>query len=161
RQAARTLGHENFAAGDRLELDANLSNDQEGDIVFGNLDHPQGGTFRVASTDPADWLGNRVNAVQVTTKRPPVRAPIGPSSDRDLRARAVAMIDHRVVGSRPNDDEPIPLMPLAVFTDHTGESTHGWDHHCRRVKKDEWRFDYQAKKFVAGADEIPEVTVTI
>ena len=71
------------------------------------------------------------------------------------------MIDHHVVGFRPNDDQPIPLMPLAIFTDHQGDIPNGWDFHCRRVVRDELRFDYQAKRFVAGRDEIPEVVVVI
>lgn len=157
RTAALTLSRENFAAGERLQLDPNLSNDPDGDIVFGNLDRPQGGIFRVVSGNPADWVGDQVNAVQITTRRSPVRSPIGGGSDRELRARAVAMIDHRVVGFRPNDDEPIPLMPIGIFTDHTGQISHGWDYHCRRVPQDELRFDYEAKRFVAGPDEIPEV----
>lgn len=161
RSAALTLGQENFAAGERLQLDANPTNDQDGDIVFGKLDHPQGGTFRVVSGNPANWIGDQVNAVQITTRRSPVRSPVGGGSDRELRARAVAMIDHRVVGFRPNDDEPIPLMPIGVFTDHQGQVTHGWDHECRRMPQDELRFDYETKRFVEGPDEIPEIPVIL
>lgn len=161
RKAALTLGHENFANGERLDLDANLANDQDGDLVFGRLDHPKGGTFRVVSRNPADWVGDQINAVQVTTRQSPVRSPVGGGSDRDLRTRAVAMIDHRVVGFRPNDDQPIPLMPIGVFTDHLGEVQHGWDYQLRRVRQDELRFDYQTKRFGPGNDEIPEIPVLI
>jgi len=103
-----------------------------------------------------------VNAVRVTLRRCPVRAPFGGCSpDREVIARATAMLDWCVVGFHPNDDSPVPLMPVGVLTDHRGELPCGWDAHCRRGDRDAWRFDPESRKWVAGQDGIPEVTVII
>lgn len=161
REAAMALGEANVARGELLRFEPNESNDPEGDLIFGQLDHPKGGTFRVASGNPSDWTGDKINAIQVTTRRISMRSPFGTGARNDVRARAVAMIDHRIVGFRPNDDEPVPLMPLAVYTDHQGTTPNTWDHECRKLARDELRYDYEQKRFVPGADLIPEVTVVI
>lgn len=179
RAAAVTLGHLNVAGGERLGFHPNEGNDPDGDIVFGTLDRPLGGTFKAAKpaaatnadkatrADRGDQAGgelgtaDRVNAVQVTFRRSPVRGPLGgPTPDRDVLARSVAMLDFAVVGFRPRDGSPVPLVPIGIFTDHVGRADNAWDTHLR-AGKDEWRFDAKAKKFVAGADGIPEVAVLV
>ena len=32
-------------------------------------------------------------------------------------------------------------MPIAVFTDHTGEVSTSWDAQVRRTDRDQWKFD--------------------
>jgi hypothetical protein len=161
RAAAVELGRANFAGGERLELDENSGNDPDGDIVFGQLDRPLSGKFEPVGKHPSDCAGDRVNAVRVTLRRGPVRATFGGCApERDVLARATAMLDWRVVGFRPHDDSQLPLIPIGVCTDHKGELPHGWDAHCRR-DRDEWKFDHEHRKWAAGRDGIPEVTVVL
>ncbi len=162
RAAAVTLGHANFAGGERLKLDINSKNHPDGDILFGQLDRPLSGRFDVAGSDPSECVGDRVNAVRVVVRRCSVKAPFGACApDREVLACATAMLDWRVVGFRPNDDSPIPLIPVGVFTDHKGELPYGWDAHCRRRDRDDWHYDPETRKCVPGRDGIPEVTVVI
>lgn len=178
RVAAHRLAHANFAEGQRLQLNPNPTNAPDGDIVFGHLDHPQGGTFTpvptgLFPTDPTDpdqqptpaavaaWAGTRLNAVRVTTRRPPVKAPFGgKTNNREVLGQAVAILDFQVVGFHPLTDEPLPLMPIGLLTDHLGEVPNGWDA-CARNGLDEWRFDSSTQKFVPGSDGIPEVRVVL
>jgi hypothetical protein len=162
RTAAIALGQANFAGGERLELDENAGNDPDGDIVFGQLDRPLSGHFEPIGKHAADCVGDRVNAVRVTLRRGPVRASFGGCApERDVLARATAMLDWRVVGFRPKDDSQLPLIPIGICTDHKGELPHGWDAHCRRRDRDEWHFDHENRKCLAGRDGIPEVTVIL
>jgi hypothetical protein len=162
RRAAVTLGHANFAGGERLTLDPNVSHDPGGDVVFGHLDHPVGGNFEPAGPDVSDCVGDRVNAVRITLRRAPVRAPFGGNApQREVVARSTAMLDWSVVGFRPNNDLPIPLIPIGIFTDHKGERPDSWDTHCRRRERDERKYDYDARKFLAGNDGIPELSVVL
>ena len=145
---AVALARANFAVGKPLRLDLNPTNDADGDVVLGRLVHPTHEAFDPAGTDPRHWVGSHLNAVQVTVRGAQVRAPLGgPGVDREVAARAVGILDFRLVGFHPNDDLPISLMPIAVYTDHTGDSLAGWDHHTRGAAPD--------------LDSIPKVTVVI
>ena len=162
RLAAVTLARENFAGGERLEIDANAMNLPDGDVVFGQLDQPLSGNFIPASSDITDCIGDRINAVVVAVHRSPVKATFGGfAPDREVIASATAMLDWRVIGFRPNNDLPIPLVPIGIYSDHKGEVPQSWDAHCRNHDRDNWRFDPETNQFVAGRDGIPEVTVVI
>ena len=159
--AALALGHANFAGGERLDLA------RDGAVAFGHLDGPLSATF--APFDPAAKPTGlpTVNAARVTVRRSPVRAPLGGATpDKDLRARATAMLDRSVVGFRPKDAAPIPLMPVAIFTDHDGKLPNGWDANLAVAraagdKADAAAFDAAKNVFAPGPDGIPEVTAII
>lgn len=160
RDAAANLAGANLAGGERIKLDPNPDNQADGAIVFGSLDKPVGGNFQPVGTDPANWVGNKANAVMVTVRRSAIRGvfgAIGPSGD--VLARSVAMLDFGVYGFHPIDDTPTPLVPVAILTDHTGVHPNGWDHLARKAGPDNWAFDAGENKFVPGNDGIPEVTV--
>jgi hypothetical protein len=162
RAAAVTLARMNFAGGEQLQLDPNELDDPEGDIVLGHLDRPLSGTFEPLGADRSEWIGHRINAVRITARRSPVRAPFGGnSSDRDVLARSTAMLDWNVVGFLPKDDSPVPLIPIGVFTDHLGELSQAWDTHFRKQERDEWRFNSELRQWVAEPDGIPEITIVI
>jgi Flp pilus assembly protein TadG len=159
--AAQRLGHLNVAAGERLDLETNTAQDPDGEIVFGRLDCPSCGPFTPAGSNPNSWVGDQINAVQITTRRNPILSPFGGAAPpRTIRARSVAFLDWEVVGFRPFNDLPFPLIPVGVFTDHTGAYPSGWDAHCR-TDPDEWKFDPKTHRFVPGQDGIPEVTVVL
>ncbi len=162
RNAALTLAQANFAAGEQLALDPNDASLPDGELVFGFLDTPLGEFQPAASLadDPDAWIGDRINAVQVTPGRSSLSAPFdGPAPDRKVRARATAMLDWCVVGFRPNNDSPVPLIPIGLVTDHAGIAPHGW--HAEQAASDEWRFDPITRSFVPGQDGIPEIVVTL
>ncbi len=162
RNKALELASLNFSAGNRLQLDPNTECDPEGDVVFGRVPSHGSGVFTPMDAKPASWVGDRINAVQITPRRQAIAAPFGgPAPDRPVMARSLAMLDWEVVGFRPFNNEPVPMVPIAVFTDHIGKARNSWDAHCRVVKNDHLRFDHEKRQFVPGNDGIPEVKATI
>ncbi|WP_161968023.1 pilus assembly protein TadG-related protein [Fimbriiglobus ruber] len=160
RDAAGTLAAANLVAGKYLQLQPNPDNSADGDIVLGFMDSPLG-TFNPATgSDPSSWSGTRLNAVHVTTRRSGTGAILGVMG-RDAFARATAMLDFAVVGFRTLTDDPLPLVPVGVFTDHVGALPDSWDAKIARSPTDEWAFDPNTGQFIPGADGIPEVTVVI
>lgn len=152
RFAARTLARSNLSFGEPLDVGLNEANQDDGDIVFGDFRTAEGGgrVFAPAGTDPANWAGAAVTAVRVTVSRSPVDAPFGSAPDRKLLARATAVLDFGVVGLRPTNDDPVPLVPVALFPA------------AKAKDADEWAFDPEKKAFVQGkGDGIPEFRVVL
>jgi len=161
RGAALLLSQANSAGGQGLHFDP------DHDVVFGRLDHFGLHSGKFDPFDPTSDAGNgnRINAVRVVVRRGAVRAPLGGSTpDKDVLAGATAMLDWSVVGFRPKDETPLPLIPVAVFTDHVGKVPHGWDGRLRAARftgGDTMAFDAETRRFSPGSDGIPEVAVII
>ncbi len=160
RQAAQALGQMNFALDERLQLDANADNDPDGDIVIGRLDRPLNGTLIAYSEGAAPASDWPVNAVRVRVRRPPLAGVFrGPAPPQEIAAVATAWLDRRVVGYRPLTDDPIPLMPIGLFTDHTGNDPALWDG-LLRAGNDSWSYDWNNRRWLPGGDGIPEAVLS-
>ncbi len=161
RQAAQVVGQMNFALDERLQLDANPDNDPAGDIVIGRLDRPVNGTFIAYSEDAAPASDWPVNAVRVRVRRPPLAEIFrGPAPPQEVAAVATAWLDRRVVGYRPLTDDPIPLMPIGLFTDHIGDNSDLWDGQLR-AGNDSWSYDWNNRRWLPGGDGIPEAELFV
>ena len=149
REAADHLAGANFAQGQQLKIRPNPENKADGDIVFGRHD----GTFDALAAG-----ADRATAVQVTLAGPQVRDLLGGTRfSRNAPARATGKLDFAVTGFRPLDGRA-PVVPLALFTDHTGTNASGWDAQLAAAR-DEWRLD--EKGWSGGSDGIPEVVVVV
>lgn len=162
RGTAVALASANFAHGERLQLNDNPGHDTDGDLVLGMLDRPLGGAFVPAGPEFGGRLVHKVNAVRVSLRRSAVDAPLGGSApDREVVARATAMLDWSVIGFLPRNDTPIPLMPIGLYTDHAGQHRNGWDARCEPGDQDNWRFDPELHRWIREPDGIPEVVVKL
>lgn len=149
REAADRLVGENYAQGKHLSLRPNPDNKPDGDLVFGRIDGPFS-PFK-SDDEPA-------TAVQVTLAGPKVRDLLGGTRfARNVPARAAAYLDFAVTGFRPLD-APAPVVPLALFTDHTGKHPNGWDAR-HAAGRDDWR--REGDRWAEGPDGVPEVVVVI
>lgn len=137
RQNAQQYAELNLVQGQGMYLDPNSSNDPEGDIVFGTLPHPRSKEFVLpdftTNFDPK-WLN--VNTVRVTGRRQaqhpngPVYLHNGPLLSRqptDIAAASTATLDRFVLGFRPMGRQPLPLVPLGLFSFLPGTLKHCWE----------------------------------
>ena len=162
RQMAQTIGQLNFAGDERLSLDLNVTNNPEGDIVIGQLDRPLRGTFRPLPPDPESWDNSAINAVRVTVRRSALPGLWGGESPQQaVVAQATAFLDWRVVGYRPSHDRPIPLVPIALYSDPSGEDIRSWEGQWHRRTLDIWSYDRSNQRWQAGADGLPEIVQTL
>jgi hypothetical protein len=158
RQMAQTIGQLNFAGDERLSLDLNDTNDPEGDIVIGQLDRPLGGTFRPLPPDVASWDNSAINAVRVTVRRSALPGLLwGQPPRQAIVARATAFLDWRVVGYRPSHDRPIPLIPIALYSDPSGNDLRSWEGQWHRRQVDTWSYDGGNQRWQVGSDGLPEI----
>ncbi|MCS7021592.1 MAG: pilus assembly protein TadG-related protein [Gemmataceae bacterium] len=162
RQVAQIIAQMNFAGDQQLRLDLNEANDPQGDIVVGQLDEPLRGTFTPLPTDPSLWENASINAVRVQVRRSPLPGLWGGRPpQQDIAARATAMLDWRVVGFRPRNEQPIPLMPIALYTDHNGADPSGWDGQWQHRHHDLWRYDPHHQQWQVGPDGLSEIHLVL
>lgn len=160
RQMALMVGQLNFSGNERLQLNANQANDPRGDIVIGYLDRPLHATFTPLTPDTDSWDNSAINAVRVVVRRSPIPALLGGRSpEQDVVATATAILDWRVIGYRPRNEQPVPLMPIALYTDHDGVDPQGWDGQWLRRDKDSWSYDPSGRRWQVGRDGLPEIVV--
>jgi hypothetical protein len=162
RQMAQTIGQLNFAGNKRLSLDLNDPNNPEGDIVIGQLDRPLRGTFRPLPADVDSWDNSAINAVRVTVRRSALPGLWGGRPPQTaIAAQATAFLDWRVVGYRPSHDRPIPLVPIALYSDPSGEDARSWEWQWQRRLCDIWSYDRSNQRWQTGADGLPEIVQTL
>lgn len=158
RQMAQTIGQLNLAGDERLNLDLNESNDPDGDIVIGHLDRPLGGTLTPLPADGNAWDNASINAVRVTVRRSTLPTLLGGQPPQQaIVARATAFLDWRVVGYRPSHDRPIPLIPIALFSDPSKTDVRSWEAQWHQGLVDSWSYDGVNRCWQVGADGLPEV----
>ncbi len=127
RQEALTYGQLNRVAGQPLLLSHNRNNFADGDIIFGYIDDPATKVFIQAQNlnDPTNTFLTSINAVRIIGRRTKARGnPAGTLASRafglsfvDMTATSTALLDHNVIGFRPNTSQPLPLAPLAILSD--------------------------------------------
>jgi hypothetical protein len=166
----------------RLQLPAHATdNPPDGDVVFAFLGEPRGVSpsdrvLRVADLDgfldgqPFLPLVNtvRVNARRTRSHDAAVRLWGGVFTgceSADVVARATATVDRDVIGFRPICGQPVPLMPIALFTRHgqpppDAGLPNSWED-ALRAGTDMWRCDRTSGVFASGSDGLPEATMVM
>lgn len=155
RRSAAEVARHNFVEGKPLDLclDEGEKKDRGrdcGEAVLGTLDRAVGGLFAPFRPNANTPGWGRVNAVQVT-----VRQPGKPT----VFTTVVGVLDDAVVGFRPWDDKPAPVMPVALY-DGREDDHPTWREAVKRAA-DQWAFDRERNRFVPGRDGIPEVRVRV
>jgi hypothetical protein len=156
RREAVRYAAENEVYGRSLELYANPGNEADGDVVFGVV--PSARSRQFLSVDlregGREWLSG-INAVRITARQTGERgnAPLlndGPLLSRtanDVSRPATAMLDRAVIGLRPVDAKPIPLAPVALLSDPSGETGESWEYQVElRGGPDGWHYDRQLRR---------------
>jgi Flp pilus assembly protein TadG len=171
-EEAQKYAADNLLKGQKVVLQANATNDDSGDVVFGTLNRPRDRVFISAKTqsdDEKDLL--YINTVQITVRRTADRGNavrtnggkfLSPKG-QDMIVRAMATLDRDVIGFRPIFDKPLPIVPIALRSDPSGNDPNSWEFQVRnRGGADEWRFNAENKVFVNDekGDAIHEMLVT-
>ncbi len=132
------------------ELDANLTNDLNGDLVIGSIADFQ----RVDDMDFSDR--SSFNAVQVRVRRDQIQNGEVPlffarflGRDRvSLRATATAAVTRNVIGFQPPPNStPVPMLPIAIELDT-------WENIIRQDNaQDAYTWDETLEEVVTGPDD--------
>ena len=172
RRNAQQYAELNLVQGQGVVLEANPSNDPDGDIVVGTLLQPYSKEFLLpdlmAQCDPK-WLS--INTVRVTARRcaqhpnGPVFLHSGPllsRQSRNVAAVSTATLDRYVIGFRPLGRQPLPLCPLALFSYRPGNLKHCWEYNVEKRRGAD-RFKAQRNgsyyQILRGADGLHEMDV--
>ena len=169
RENAQEYAQLNLVFGQGLQLDPNLSNQPDGDIVFGTLAWPRSKTFLLPNlSKPADpeWLA--INTVRVTGHRNRQRGnpmllhkgPLLSLAPDDAAAVSTATLDRDIIGFRPLGWQPMPLAPIALFSDPRGQLRHSWEFQVEKKRgADAWRIVRQGRhpQIAGGGDGLHEM----
>src|SRR5205823_12158841 len=85
-------------------------------------------------------------------------------SSVDITTAATVLIDHDVIGFRPDTSRPLPLAPLAILSDPTGIDPQSWEYNVvRQQGPDQFAYDRTTKSIVAAptGDGLHEITVQL
>jgi Flp pilus assembly protein TadG len=160
----------NLVLGQPLALDPNPANAPDGDLVFGFVGLAQGTGFTAAGdvSDPSNPNVLAVNAVRVLAQRTRARGnPAGlrlgqwlsmPSAD--VIAAATAVLDRNVIGFRSTAGQPLPVVPIALFSGPTGANPLAWEAQAASGP-DVYQFNRTTRTFSAGSDGLREVQVQL
>lgn len=151
--AGRTTGEvarQNFVSGKRLEFRWDKAGVSP-DISFGVMDQAVGGQFVKVHSDSPSTEWGLVNAIEVTARQP---------GKPSVFTRVTAVLDQAVIGFRPFEGKPAPVMPVALYRTTDQEGHAGWEEACR-TGEDSWAFDQNHKRFSPGHDHLSEVRVRI
>lgn len=164
RTTAKNLCLLNLVNGKPFLLDDNLTNDPNGDIVFGFVDFP-GAPFQVTDVNNDDAL-IATNAVKTRvllltergTELKLFLAGLTATCGQDLGATATAMMDRDVIGFQNVYDNPISLAPLAFLADYTKNDKDSWNWQIEDSSNvdDSYSFNPVTKTFTPGSDGIGE-----
>jgi hypothetical protein len=157
--------------GQPLSLNRNEECARDGDILFGTMDLLKGRRLTPVENlnDSENEALNAINTVRILACRlkargnpaePPLRGlTLLPFAD--VAAASTATLDRDIVGFRPLGTRPLPIVPLAVLSDPTGENPASWESQIEDGDQDNYRFDRDAKVFVPGQDQLPELEVQL
>ncbi|MEX0727047.1 MAG: hypothetical protein WD065_12295, partial [Planctomycetaceae bacterium] len=160
RQTAGDVAAQNTVAGNNVSLDLS----ETGDVRFGRL-------TRQPETDQVLFLetNNRPTSVVVSAYRSrsrnnPVALLFQELTDEfagDVAARAEATWGNCIVGLRPHQNLPAPVLPIAVLeNDSTGTQLETWMHQIEQFHgNDRYRFDSATGAVTEGFDGIPEIVL--
>lgn len=161
RRIARRIAARNRVAGEAVILNT----DPKGDVRFGRLilRSETGRTqFLETNLEPTSVL---VTALRTRSRGNPVALFIRGLTGQlvgNVAAYAEATIDNRVVGIRPFDGCPAPVLPLAILQrDSSGQRTTTWNMQIdRRAGQDRFTYDRQSGEVLPRPDGIPEIVLS-
>jgi len=139
-------------------VDANESNDPNGDVVIGYLANPSDQSETMSFADP-----NQFNAVQVRVRRTAEQnGPVGLFFARiwgidsaDVTAQATAAVLDGVVGFRvPHPSTAAQLLPLALHVDVWNQLLDG-----TQTTGDQYRYEPETVEVRSGSDGIAELNL--
>lgn len=160
RQTAGDVAAQNTVAGNNVSLDLS----ETGDVRFGKL-------ARQSETDQVLFLetNNRPTSVVVSAYRSrsrnnPVALLFQELTDEfagDVAARAEASWGNRIVGLRPHQNLPAPVLPIAVLeSDPAGTQLETWTRQIEQFQgNDRYRFDPVTGAVTDGSDGLPEIVL--
>ncbi len=158
RNSAAWVARQNLVAGYPVELDATA----QGDIRFGRLvldEHVR--EVRFEETDE-----NPTTAVVTTHRSRATSNPVGlfvagltglPFGD--VVTRVEASVDNRILGLRPFEGTPVPVMPLAIWLrDPSGNRRDTWEQQIEFAQgADDYGYVAAENRVTQGGDGIPEI----
>lgn len=158
REAAIAIGQKNFSVGTPVDLQSG----EQGDVQIGTIEmSPETGeSVFVAETDrPTTCV---VRAARLRSRGNPVALLIRTATGRssgDAQAFAEASVDNRIIGVQPNDNSPVPALPLAILHTHVDPRRHDtWQRQIdMRFGPDRYSYDAATGSVIAGSDGIPEI----
>lgn len=161
RRVARRIAARNRVAGETVTLNT----DPNGDVRFGRLvlRSETGRTqFLETNREPTSVL---VTALRTRSRGNPVALFIRGLTGQlagNVAAQAEATIDNRVVGIRPFDGCPAPVLPLAILQrDPSGRRTTTWSMQIeRRAGQDRFSYDRRSDQVLPRPDGIPEIVLS-
>jgi hypothetical protein len=139
-------------------VDANESNDPNGDVVIGYLANPSDQSETMSFADP-----NQFNAVQVRVRRTAEQngrvglffARIWGIDSADVTAQATAAVLDGVVGFRvPHPSTAAQLLPLALHVDVWNQLLDG-----TQTTGDQYRYEPETVEVRSGSDGIAELNL--
>jgi Flp pilus assembly protein TadG len=171
RAVAVDYAAKNPVLGQPLALDPNPSNAPRGDVVLGIVDRPSSRLFTpVDFSDSTNSQLLMINAMRITGRRTRARGNPAPflfgklmgTASANVIVSATAMLDRDVIGFRPPPGGSIPLVPIALLSDPTGQNPATWEFQvAQRGGTDVWRFDRPTRTFLPGSDGLFEMQVTL
>ena len=152
RDYAEQFANQNTAANRLLLLDRNEANEISGGVVVGYIDDPLdlNGTFE--TTGVPTYNSVEVRTVLSQALNGPLALFLGGvtgTQELEMSAQATATLEDRIVGFAPGADDPLTMLPFAIYVDTWYESTDGVDD----------RDDYRVinGEIYSGSDGIPEI----
>ncbi|MBI1312045.1 hypothetical protein GC176_12195 [bacterium] len=159
RSAALRIAQENRIAGQAVVLDPSPA----GDIRFGRLVQDDAGrtVFLETNQQPTSVVVNAEHSHD--RNNPVVRFFDGWLSQQgaDVAARAEATVDNHIVGFRPLNELPIPVLPIAILRASSGSTqTPTWQRDIeRRAGSDRFGIDPLTGAVTNQSDGIPEIVL--
>jgi hypothetical protein len=144
-------------------LDANFSNDLDGDVMIGRLDNLASREEEPSLVDPEESNTVLVR-VRCDAEENPVRlffARILGIGTAEISAEAAAVFERdNVVGFRPTEyTGNSGLMPFAVSVEDWEELVESMDGDDEREFADEWTYDPETQTVTPGSDGKPELRI--
>ncbi|MHC4879557.1 MAG: hypothetical protein ACYTGL_24145 [Planctomycetota bacterium] len=158
RRAAISIARENLVAGEAVVLDPSA----DGDVRIGRLisrdDHT---VFLETNHAPTSVV---VHAEHSRHRNNPVaRFFDGWQSEQgaDVASRAEATVDNRVVGFRPLNGVPVPVLPIAILrASRDASDVPNWERDIeQRLGSDNFSIDPETGEVLPEPDGIPEIVL--
>ncbi len=161
RTAALRYGALNLVNGKPLDIQPNEENYTDGDLVVGTLDAPNSHAFDAVFHREDNLFRPYLNAVRVSLRR------------SGVATSSTAYVDRDVIGFRLDGMQPLPVMPLAIFTDPCPpgqekpeqwltKDARSWEYQVlARQGRDSWTTPGADGKPQPGPDQVPEIDVVL
>ena len=158
RDAAIAIGRKNFSVGTAVDL----KDGDDGDVLIGTIEMS-------SETGEAEFVADTERPTTCVVKAARLRSRGNPvalffqgltrKTGGDAQAIAEASVDNRIVGVQPNDNSPVPALPLAILYTHADpRRPDTWQRQIdMRLGMDRYGYDAESGSVIAESDGIPEI----